>query len=490
MNYSDLGKRVKEKYPGTYDSIPDDELGSKTAQKHPEYMKMIDTSAPEVNAPSRSLAGDISSIVTPPESAPLPTGLGGWVQRIGRAAKESVMAPISPLLAFGKDKAGQDLAKRMMSPAAGQVGMSQLAQEIGTAGREAGLNASNRVGEMVAESPIANYSPAVAAGLGTVASTVGDIAAHGAILSPGDAQKAAGTEALGISGNMAAEKLEPYAVGAARKALGFTKQHLNSPKSWLESLRKQAQANRAAKMMLDKKAIGVLGDPVDMANNATTVLRQSGEELDNILTALDKKDAVIETGKMASELIDELKPRFEDEQKVAEQIITDLQQFPNGLSLTEAKTLLKKRWGQLGYDKTVGTTASGMYRKATQILENAIKSKVKEFGGKELANAYSTASGTWGDAFTALKGIGNKASQEMGNNLVDLPTNIVAAGQLASGNVPGALATTGILQAMRRRGMAPTAVMLKSLSQGAGQTARTSSGMGIRALIEKSKAKK
>lgn len=447
-------------------------------------------SAPEVDsANSPGMAEKSASLVVPPESAGVPNTLGGWIGRMGRAAKETVMAPIAPWFALGKDKEKQDLAKRMMSPAAGQVGMSQLAQEIGTAGREAGLNASNRVGEMVAESPIANYSPVVAAGLGTAASTVGDIAAHGAILSPGDAQKAAGAEALGISGNMAAESIKPMAVGAARKALGFTKQHLNSTKSWLESLRKQAQANRAASMMLDKKAIGVLGDPVDMANNATTVLRQSGEELDNILTALDKNDAVIETGKMASELIDELKPRFDDEQKVAEQIITDLQQFPDGLSLTEAKTLLKKRWGQLGFDKTVGTTASGMYRKATQILENAIKSKVKEFGGAELANAYSTASSTWGDAFTALKGIGNKASQEMGNNLIDLPTNIVAAGQLASGNVPGALATTGVLQALRRRGMAPTAVMLNSLSQGAGQTARTSTGVGLRSLIEKNKAR-
>lgn len=452
----------------------------------PAWMK-----APEIpSSNSAGVAEKSSNISNPSEGAELPNTLGGWIGRMGRAAKETVMAPIAPWFALGKDKEKQDLAKRMMSPAAGQVGMSQVAQEIGTAGRESGLNASNRVGEMVAESPIANYSPAIAAGLGTAASTIGDIAAHGAILSPGDAQKAAGTEAIGIAGNMAAETLEPMAVGAARKALGFTKQHLNSPKSWLESLRKQAQANRAAKMMLDKKAIGVLGDPVDMANNATTVLRQSGEELDNILSALDKKDAVIETGKMASELIDELKPRFDDEQKVAEQIITDLQQFPDGLSLTEAKTLLKKRWGQLGYDKTVGTTASGMYRKATQILENAIKSKVKEFGGSELANAYSTASSTWGDAFTALKGIGNKASQEMGNNLIDLPTNIVAAGQLASGNVPGALATTGVLQALRRRGMAPTAIMLNSLSRGAGQSARTGAGVTLRTLIEKNKAKK
>ena len=429
-------------------------------------------------------------ITSPPKEVIQEDKKEGLIPRSIRAMKETILTPIAPWLALSKNKGLQDIGARSINPAIGTTGLAQVAQEIGEAGREGGLNASNRVGEMVAESPIANYSPTIAAGLGTAVSTIGDIAAHGMILSPGDAQKAAGTEAIGIAGNLAAKTLEPMAVSAARKALGFTKQHLNSPKSWLDSLRKQAQANRAAKMMLDKKAIGVLGDPVDMANNATTVLRQSGEELDNILSALDKKDAVIETGKMASELIDELKPRFEDEQKIAEQIITDLQQFPEGLTLTEAKTLLKKRWGTLGYDKTVGTTASGMYRKATQILENAIKSKVKEFGGAELANAYSTASSTWGDAFTALKGIGNKASQEMGNNLVDLPTNIIAAGQLASGNVPGALATTGVLQALRRRGMAPTAIMLNSLSQGAGQTARSGAGVTLRTLIEKNKAKK
>jgi hypothetical protein len=41
MGYADLGAKVKSKYQGKYDDIPDDELGKRTLAKYPEYADMV-----------------------------------------------------------------------------------------------------------------------------------------------------------------------------------------------------------------------------------------------------------------------------------------------------------------------------------------------------------------------------------------------------------------------------------------------------------------
>lgn len=41
MAYADLGKMVKQKYPGAYDSVSDEDLGKKTAEKYPQYQSVV-----------------------------------------------------------------------------------------------------------------------------------------------------------------------------------------------------------------------------------------------------------------------------------------------------------------------------------------------------------------------------------------------------------------------------------------------------------------
>jgi len=410
-----------------------------------------------------------------------------FLGRASRAINETVLAPVAPWLSIFGNKKYKDIGNRAIDPRLGRVGISQVAQEIGDKGRAGGLVASKNVGEMIAESPIANVSPKLAAGLGTAASTIGDIAAQGAILSPGDAQIALGAESAGIAGQIGAEALKPLAVGAARKALGFTKQHLHSTKSWSESLRKQAQMNKAAETMLNKGVISSTGNPEKMVEKALSILQDSGKSMDNVLTGLDDVGIRIDPKKLSEDLMDKLKPRFEDETKVVESIIKDLDKFPGGLKLTEAKTILKKRWGDLGYDKTFGTTATKMYRQASDVLEKSISGAVRESGGKELAESYMNASKTWGESANALKGLGNQMSMEMGNNLLDLPTQIIGAGQLAAGNPVGALSSMGILQTLRRRGMAPTALGINEITKGASPAFRSAGSSFLGGLFKKRK---
>jgi hypothetical protein len=71
--------------------------------------------------------------------------------------------------------------------------------------------------------------------------------------------------------------------------------------------------------------------------------------------------------------------------------------------------------------------------------------------------AYGAEKGIYGASRTMQKGLANEVAAQAGNNAVSLPTMVAGAGQLATGNLGGAAATLGIMEALRRRGAGVTA---------------------------------
>lgn len=280
-----------------------------------------------------------------------------------------------------------------------------------------------------------------------------------------------------------AEPLGNVASTAARRALGFTKQHMSSTKSPFEAMRKTAAVERASKEMLDKDVIPALGNPSEMQTRALSVLKSAR---DGMASVVDKaKGAAIDAQKAAGRLIDDLSPKYPDEQKIAESILEDMTVASKDgpIALRDAIDL-KSRWGRLGFDvKTVGTTAATMYRKAERFLDRVISEEVKRAGGDELLGQWASAKATFANATTALRGITNQVASEMGNNVASLPSLVLAGGELAGGSPMRAAATLGISQAVLRRGAATTANVLKGASRAA-KGATVERGRGLAAILQ------
>jgi len=257
-------------------------------KKTPAWM-----SAPEVSAPSRSLAGDVSSIVTPPQSAPLPTGLGGWMERIGRAAKESVMAPIAPLLAFGKNKQGQDLAARAMSPVAGQVGMSQLAQEVGDAGRASIRASGSNVAEKIATGPLANVSPNLAAGVGAGVGAVTDLGLAVPMMTPQDVVAQGASQGLSLGAGLSMEAAQKFLRGLQKVSAGSA---LGGMKAVFNKIRGgSGRFGDASVAMQEKGAFGPFTGAEEMMNKVSAIKDTAGAEMGKVHAMIDSLDNPVQS---------------------------------------------------------------------------------------------------------------------------------------------------------------------------------------------------
>jgi len=423
-------------------------------------------------------AGKIGSLVkSDVPTPPIGESPASMVKRLFSATKEQFI-PTSI-----------DALKRLFTPQAGRFGVSRFLQEEGQKLQGAVGAATGNMEERIATSPLANVSPTLAAGVAAGAGTVGEIAKE-LPLTPAGAQEQLGSDILFSGLKLGSGKMKEAAVDYGRRALGYTKASLSSTKSAFETLRKQAMANKSAAMMLEKNAISKIGSTAKTADNALKILHESGAQLDNVINSLDNSGIRVNSSDLASDLIEGIKPKFDDEQKIVESLLSDIEKFPDGISLSEAKRVLKSRWGSLGYDTTVGTTGSKIYRKATDIIENKLSETVKQSAGSDVGVLYQMANETWGSALNALKQSGNKAAQEMGNNIFSLPTYVAAAGQLAGGNIPGALATAGVLESLRRRGSAVAANTLYSAGKGLESAPTAPMAIGLRYLFGRSQKDK
>ena len=76
---------------------------------------------------------------------------------------------------------------------------------------------------------------------------------------------------------------------------------------------------------------------------------------------------------------------------------------------------------------------------------------------------YQSAKKLYGNTANMMKALNNELSSQGGNMAVSLPAIIAAGGELATGNVPGALATAGMGEFIKRRGAGITASQIQNL---------------------------
>ena len=114
LKAADLGKRVKSKYPGVYDHIPDIEIGQKYAEKHPAYMARIqDTSSTAEQGSLTTGTGAKQNIATRFLRGVDKFVFGGQGDAAGRGIAGAIFS-------------GTDQAEELRQVASGQGGNQQL----------------------------------------------------------------------------------------------------------------------------------------------------------------------------------------------------------------------------------------------------------------------------------------------------------------------------------------------------------------------------
>lgn len=420
---------------------PDEYLAGSGGFDPDAYLK--GQSVVEPKSVSNTAAERVVSAITPEVGGP-PTNGESFLSRLGRATRQTLF-PTS-----------LDEVKSLFNPNAGQYGVSRLLEEEGKGLGSNVRGAAMNTAEQLATSKFGQQHQNLAAGTGAAYSTVADLASDS--LTPSSFQQQLGAEAIGPVLSGIGSELKGAAVDPARRALGFQKSQLVSQKSPFETTRKIAQANRSAGAMLEADAISPTGNVPDTIHNATKVLSDGSRKMSTVMEAVDQTGKTIPAASIDSSIVDDLKPKYDDQYNAVDKILKDIKAHgKQGLSLQDADEL-RARWGKIGFsDKTVTSTEADMYRGAFKSIDRQIKQHIESVD-PALAKEYVAAKATQENAINALRGLGNKQAADLGNNLFSLPTKVLAAGRLAAGDIPGALATAGIGEVLKRRGLAPVAV--------------------------------
>lgn len=253
----------------------------------------------------------------------------------------------------------------------------------------------------------------------------------------------AGPEAIarGVGGlfSKLGKSSEEAGVSAARRSQGFRQSELTGGKGDpFETMRLRGKAAKAAKESLDRGDIPLSGSPYAMEKNTMRALSEGKSLVDDAIKTAKISGKTLSQESVDGALLKALDPKNADELSAALKIERELADIvESGNVSVDALNSLRQSFGQTGYrDKTVGTAAADMYRKAHSAVGEQIKKLLTEVDPKAAA-AYKSGLEKEANALTSLRGIEKQIARIEGNEFISIP----------------GLATQTI-----RRGMAPLGV--------------------------------
>lgn len=294
---------------------------------------------------------------------------------------------------------------------------------------------ANKAGEFVAEEAgRAGLNPYAAAGMGTFMQMTPDII---------EAAAAPGSTIEGPK-----KLLRPISRPMAQRSLGLTKRFLNTPFA-------RGKAAQSADIALDQKVIPFSGNPEVAMQRAVDLQERSGQALGSMREAagsnpidpvFDSLEAARQraTGGMKGGAWDTVHRKFDEAQETLMGLLND------GPDVALAKVEQAKKL----LSKTVNWIADNVSQETAKQISGSIESGVESImrsKGIDMT-AYAAQKGIYGASKTMQKGLANEVAAQAGNNAVSLPTMVMGAGQLATGNPTAAAATVGLVEALRRRG--------------------------------------
>lgn len=293
--------------------------------------------------------------------------------------------------------------------------------------------------------------------------------------------------------------LNKLAIPAGRRSLGFGK-------GVLKRIGKE-RANEVAQEMLEQGVMKPFSSSESMLSRVDDVAESSGKMIGEGMAALDKAGIKsIDPGKIAQNVYSSLKPSYrggayEAQQKIAEEIRDTILAHGKGPIDFKSAQTLKETLQDLGkFESSTNALKAAMFRKASsairKALEDAVDSAEKSLSSKVTSlafpksskrivpenlnisppslsgiplsgtlNRYQKAKKTYGAAETAKEALRGRVAGEAVNMPVSLPSVIVGASRLSVGDIPGALASMGAFEALKRRGAGTTASLLNTASK-------------------------
>lgn len=294
------------------------------------------------------------------------------------------------------------------------------------------------------------------------------------------ADSAATGELLGLG---LAKGAKAIAGPATRRALGFTKGQLNSTKSFRETLRLQSRVNKSAEAIADNDLLAIR--PTKTIENITKMFDSAGDEMNQVRTVLDKSGVKVARPYIEEEIIKSVPNEYPGQKAAVEKVMGDVGVLGEEISVSKLHEL-KTRLAKLGYGQaTVDTDLAEVYRKAADTVDNILENVILEKGGEVAATKFTQAKKLYGDGMFAMKGLTQQVSAQMGNNLFDLPTYVLASGALGDGGIIKAAATAAGTKLARNYGSAAIAKGAKAVSK-----LPRGTGAGLAAILQRTREQK
>lgn len=338
------------------------------------------------------------------------------------------------------------------------------------------------------EEEAAKVQGAVSASKGT--GPVVDLAAP--MLRPSAWQESLGFEGVMMSGGALKDAAKAglhvsagrWATNMARRALGYTKSFFKNPEDFQRAQEvAQEMLKQTVKDPMTGKTVNVFTPSTQsMLQRAEILSEQAGKKIGTILDKLD--EAGVRSSNLddlVNDVVTQLSPGktggvYDKTRAIVKEVVDTINAHADDLD--EAGNLTFKSAQQLkqtlkeiaGFNKETDAAKAHIFRRAYGIVREAIDNSVgnaeKVLGSKgtNILKEYIESKGIYGKAEEALGALTNKLGTELGNNLAGLRETIIAAGQLAKGNVLAAAAAGGS-KTFTQRGAALAAKTAQSLQK-------------------------
>lgn len=241
----------------------------------------------------------------------------------------------------------------------------------------------------------------------------------------------------------------------ARRALGFTKRQLNTPLA-------REQADEAAQVALEEGVIPWTGSRDAMQANALALKDRTGQAIGKIRDSVGPVELQPFVKSLEDLKANVLKGRtggvWDDMAAKIDKAIDTVK----GLGANGKATLQDVADAKKAYGDTVNWLSDRASQKVTKritgTLADSIDKSVADSGAD--TTAYRDANKRYGASKKMLEGIDNAISSDEGNNIFGPTASFTAAAQAATGNIPGAATSLGLVQALKRYGNSPMARLL------------------------------
>lgn len=291
--------------------------------------------------------------------------------------------------------------------------------------------------------------------------------------------------------DIASTALMPGVEGVAKSAVPFARRALGFSKGMLKTPFARGQATKAAEIGLEQGVVGA--SPQRMFDKATDLSAKSGQKIKNILKSVpaDFNKASSDLDSLRGALTSGTKEGFlskansaiDDVQRSIQELSSQSPTFTKGVSAAGEKSVsvlnkLKNRVGQ-SINYLADLAAQGDNKAIQSTLANSIRGMVKKVISPEEFIVYLQNQKLYSAAELMKKGLNNEIAGQMGNSAVSLPGLVAGA---ATGNVPQAVAATGLFEAGKRRGAGAVANIIQGAYKQTPKAGYAASRVGQEAL--------